>query len=273
MPISLPTVKRLFAKSQNVCAMPRCQAHLVIGKLVIAEICHIRARRKNGPRYDPTLSVAAKDGFDNLLLLCPTHHTMVDKDPERYTAELLADFKEMREREGPDELTEEMAFQGLLIWERHVQKSGPKIKASPVNGDSTAVASGSSVAVSIGGHNQAPINIRFGKDNKGVRGYPANSIGADANLSNYVEYLCDLYVKYMSPIDKDEDRLRGKLGRHIKTKFRLRKRTRNDLAAEHFPALVEYLIHEKLAQTPVGQKHIRSRTSLCSGFDEWRIPK
>ena len=59
MPVSLTVVKRLFAKSGNQCAIPWCHAPLVVEDHSIAEICHIRARRKGGPRYDPVLTAAS----------------------------------------------------------------------------------------------------------------------------------------------------------------------------------------------------------------------
>ena len=89
-------------------------------------------------------------------------------------------------------------------------------------------------------------------------------------MTNYVEYLCQLYVDYMSPTGQSERERWGRLGRAIKTKFRLRKRTRNHLSAERFPDLVNYLIHEKIAPTPVGQKHLARGTKLCRSFEEFR---
>ena len=100
--------------------------------------------------------------------------------------------------------------------------------------------------------------------------YPANSIGADANMTNYVEYLCELYVKYMRPIEPNEDASWAKLGKHIKTEFHLKKKTRNHLSAERFWDLANFLIHEKLALTPVGRKHLRQGTKSCRTFEEFR---
>lgn len=271
MPVSLTTTKRLFAKSGNQCAFPWCKASLIVGDLVIAEICHIRARRKGGPRYDPTLTAEARDEFKNLLLLCPTHHTEADKNPLRFTAELLTEIKSMHERDGGSEITPQIADQAALIHAKNAPKSKRIITDSPVRGDASSIASNGSVAVSISGHNQGNINIRLeGKGAKSKRGHASNSIGADANLSGYIEYLCDLYVKFMSPIEKDENALWARLGKHIKDRFRLRKRSRNDLPAEKFDALKDYLIDEKLAKTPTGRKHLRNGWRLCSSFDEWR---
>lgn len=271
MPVSLTVIKRLFAKSGNKCAFHWCKSPLIVGDLVLAEICHIRARRKGGPRYDPTLTAEARDEFKNLLLLCPTHHTEADKNPSKFTAELLTEIKDMHERGGGSEITSEIAEQAALIHAKNSAKSKRIVTNSPVKGNASAAASHGSVAVSVAGHNQGNINIRVdGKGGKSKKGHAANSIGADANLSGYIEYLCDLYVKFMSPIEKDENALWARLGKHIKDRFRLRKRSRNDLPAEKFEALTDYLIHEKLAKTPVGQKHLRNGQRLCSSFDEWR---
>ena len=41
MPITPTTIKRLFARSGNRCAMPRCQSVLVNGEHVLAETIRI----------------------------------------------------------------------------------------------------------------------------------------------------------------------------------------------------------------------------------------
>jgi hypothetical protein len=74
----------------------------------------------------------------------------------------------------------------------------------------------------------------------------------------------------MQPIEPNEIKSWAKLGKHIKSKFRLRKRTRNHLSAERFGDLVDYLVTEKLANTPVGRKHLREGKKLCRTFEEFR---
>ena len=275
MPVSLSVIKRLFAKSWNQCAIPWCNAQLVVEDVSVAEICHIRARRKGGPRYDPSLTAAQKDDIKNLLLLCPTHHTEVDKSPSKYSVDILEEMKEMHERgtEFEKEIPPEVARKASLIHARTKQakRTYNTVKDSPVYGNSSAKAGKEGFAFAFTGTNQGRIDIRVGgKSKEGAGKYPANSIGADANLSGYVDYLCELYVKYMAPIEKDEDALWGRIGKHIKTKFRLVKRNRGHIPAEKFPDLVRYLTEEKLKGTPVGQKHVRNGTKLCSSFQEWR---
>jgi hypothetical protein len=90
---SLPTIKRLFAHSGNRCAFPQCMAALFEGTTVIGKICHIKAANPRGPRYDPQQSATERHGYDNLLLLCGKHHTVIDDDVETYTVECLVKMK------------------------------------------------------------------------------------------------------------------------------------------------------------------------------------
>src|SRR5262245_10584647 len=90
---SQPTLKRLFAKSGNRCAFPKCKAEIVQHETVVGEVCHIKAAGPNGPRHDPQQSAAERHGYDNLILLCGNHHTVVDDDTESFTVDRLLRMK------------------------------------------------------------------------------------------------------------------------------------------------------------------------------------
>ncbi|WP_157524978.1 hypothetical protein [Microbacterium yannicii] len=47
---------------------------------VIGEEAHVRSSRPDGPRHDPEYPSEKLDTYDNLILLCPTHHTTIDKE-------------------------------------------------------------------------------------------------------------------------------------------------------------------------------------------------
>lgn len=87
------TIKRLFAHSGNRCAFPRCTADIVQGTAIVGEICHIKARAAGGPRYDAQQSPEDRHGYENIILLCANHHSVIDDDPEAYTVDRLVKMK------------------------------------------------------------------------------------------------------------------------------------------------------------------------------------
>lgn len=90
--ISDKVKKTLFAQSMNCCEFPECNEPIVDEKgIVKGEICHIEGSR--GPRFNESLSNEQINSIDNLILLCPNHHTVIDKDIENYTVEKIKKWK------------------------------------------------------------------------------------------------------------------------------------------------------------------------------------
>lgn len=104
---SLSVVKTLFARSGNTCAFfdqegrePPCEQPLTDPKWkrAMARICHIAGRRPGSARWDSTLTCEQINSFDNLILLCPTHHVKVDDtEPHRFPVESLLGMKARHE--------------------------------------------------------------------------------------------------------------------------------------------------------------------------------
>ena len=92
------TIKRLFALSGNLCAFPRCTTALIQGDTVVGEVCHIKAAKPGAPRYDDQQTNAERHAFPNLILMCGTHHTVIDDDEEAYTVERLVKLKAEHEK-------------------------------------------------------------------------------------------------------------------------------------------------------------------------------
>lgn len=57
------------------------------------EQAHIVAEEEGGPRGKSPLTAAQRNSYPNLILLCPTHHTKIDKAPDEYPVELLHQIK------------------------------------------------------------------------------------------------------------------------------------------------------------------------------------
>lgn len=77
--------------------MPGCHEDLTVilensGPTVLGEMAHIIGRMPHSARCNP--NVGSDDSYNNLILLCPTHHTLIDKAPQDYPAELLLRWKQ-----------------------------------------------------------------------------------------------------------------------------------------------------------------------------------
>jgi hypothetical protein len=101
MPITDKSRKILWARSGNRCAI--CRVPLVVEhtaqdpESVVGDECHIVSASRSGPRHDPEFPSDQFDALGNLILLCATHHKMVDDQQETYTAEVICSIKRNHE--------------------------------------------------------------------------------------------------------------------------------------------------------------------------------
>ena len=98
---AIPTATRLrlFADASGHCQKADCLDVLfpaeMGGDKHIAEMAHVIPHGDAGPRHeDRPVGGFDADTFENLILLCPTCHTKIDKNPEAYPRHLLLDWKE-----------------------------------------------------------------------------------------------------------------------------------------------------------------------------------
>lgn len=88
---------RLFAASGGFCQNPACSHELFMDEgnkpIHIAEMAHVFAANDKGPRAKPALSEQERGAFENLILLCPTCHTKIDKAPDAYPDDLIFKWK------------------------------------------------------------------------------------------------------------------------------------------------------------------------------------
>ncbi len=96
-------VSYVWMRSGGRCAFPGCNIPLWKDLLTnehvnAALIAHIIAWTPTGPRGDVVLSSQLATDATNLMLLCHTHHTRVDKDESQFTVEVLRDYKARHEK-------------------------------------------------------------------------------------------------------------------------------------------------------------------------------
>lgn len=95
---SAKTLRQLYVLSGNQCANPRCATVLINANgTLVADVCHIKAEKRGGARFDNSLSADARRAPENLILLCSTCHKLVDREPKKYTVSVLTKWKSDRE--------------------------------------------------------------------------------------------------------------------------------------------------------------------------------
>ena len=150
MPIPEKEVKLLWGRAAGTCSNPDCREKVSAtsedgSSYLTGEMAHMVAKHLGGPRAEGR---AGADTYENLILLCPTCHTKVDKAPTDYPLELLAYWKSAHERWVDDSLaaprfdTDEKALAaiaGMLAENYHYfHEYGPKSKRATENPESSA---------------------------------------------------------------------------------------------------------------------------------------
>ena len=91
------TKLRLFADSAGHCNRPECHRYLFSDQTLadyhIGEMAHIIAASDQGPRANLATDAEDRAVYENLILLCPSCHTEIDKAPEVFTVEIVRDWK------------------------------------------------------------------------------------------------------------------------------------------------------------------------------------
>lgn len=96
MGIADKDIKLLWGRAAGRCSAPGCQLDLTpllekSGPTVLGEMAHVIGRMPGAARSDP--AVGSDDTYENLVLLCPNHHTMIDKAEKDYPPDLLHKWK------------------------------------------------------------------------------------------------------------------------------------------------------------------------------------
>lgn len=180
---SLPTIKRLFAESGCRCAFPDCATQIVLDTgEIIGEICHIKARNARGPRHDPAQSDVERQGYDNLLLLCPTHHKTVDAQPAVYTVDVLYEMKLQAAAEygRPQRASDEIFGRALLA----------KLNEFNITGNNGNIALNSPGVIQAG-----TLVLKSSRSSSKINS-PPGTIGSDGDATRYVKHLIDRYNEY-----------------------------------------------------------------------------
>lgn len=137
MAISNKTRKILWGRSGNRCAI--CKNEIIINSTpkddesVVAEECHIISQQANGPRHDPSYPDEKLDAYENLILLCRTHHKLVDDQELTFTADILRQMKVNHELWVTEKLSENQK-EDKPVKLRRVKQNIPDVLLRLTNG-------------------------------------------------------------------------------------------------------------------------------------------
>jgi len=171
---SLTAVKTLFAYSRNICFFTGCEEQLTdpSWRMVNAEVAHIKGESPGSARYDASQLDSDRQSFENLMLLCPKHHKLVDKlRPDDYPVDLLQRMKQRH--------LEHEAERGWLSEEQAAKFAAQLI--AELSGTAATVQAQAGSAVSVQAHAEsAGVNVRA-LDTFAVREEPSRPLsGAEA---------------------------------------------------------------------------------------------
>lgn len=106
MTISDKSIKLLWSNAAGRCSFPGCDKRLSVEQAAgtapytLGEMAHIKGKNPGSNRYDSNQNDDERDLYQNLILLCPNHHTEIDKpeNESKYSVEWLIDEKSNHEQ-------------------------------------------------------------------------------------------------------------------------------------------------------------------------------
>lgn len=115
MSISQKSIKILWAAAGGRCAFPGCWERLCyheaedMAPFTLGEMAHICGEKPGANRHDISQNENERDDYSNLILLCPTHHTLIDRKENEavYSVEFLKNMKYSHEKNVLTKLDEE----------------------------------------------------------------------------------------------------------------------------------------------------------------------
>lgn len=93
--VSRAAARRAMQLAGGRCAFPGCPSPRTLDNgLPLLEIAHIASYTPGAPRYVSNHQMSTAELSDNIIVLCPTHHILIDRNPEAYTIDVLLRMRE-----------------------------------------------------------------------------------------------------------------------------------------------------------------------------------
>jgi hypothetical protein len=241
--ISMSVIKRLYTQSGNECAFTGCNQKIVDSDIVLGEICHIRAQSPGGPRYDPDMTDKALHSFENLIILCQKHHTIIDAKPDIYTIEALTAMKTEHEHRGfnVNPTVAEINLFCELVSHLDIENAKQVRIGSAVN-----------------------VTVKTAKTPSIKQKLPDNCIGSDSVIRGYVKHLIDRYNDF-AKLQPGRDFHHWFIYTAIEREFGQKW---DWIDKQNFDALVAFL-HKRINNTMQGRINKSKGIKNYSSFEEY----
>jgi hypothetical protein len=134
MPIPQSELKVLWGRAGSKCSLCRRRLDGATEERNVfhaGEAAHIIAQHQSGPRGESILGPEERNSYFNLILLCPTCHALVDKNPSEFPIEKLHMLK----------ASHELRVQGLMVSQHPLPTSIDSEAYSDINAIVTFVRS------------------------------------------------------------------------------------------------------------------------------------
>lgn len=127
MSISVKNTKILWANAAGRCSYPNCLAKLCTSNVngdnnyTLGEMAHICGEKAGSNRHNYSISEDIRNSYSNLILLCPTHHTLLDKpeNEKKYSVQVLQRMKAAHEKFIAGNL-DDPRFENKLALAKHI---------------------------------------------------------------------------------------------------------------------------------------------------------
>ncbi|MBL4561833.1 MAG: hypothetical protein JKX79_12710 [Labilibaculum sp.] len=124
--------KDILAKRVGfICSNPECNMQTIgpnsDGKscVSIGVAAHILAASKGGPRYDSNITSEQRQDINNGIWLCQSCSRIIDRDIEKYSTEVLEEWKQQAELAAADRLNKQLSNKPIFCEDDDVQKIKP----------------------------------------------------------------------------------------------------------------------------------------------------
>ena len=174
-----PTTKLVLAfRSGDRCAFSGCGKSLTVDgsaasdPVVTGEAAHIAGEKPSSARYDPSMTDAQRNHYDNLIYLCGDHHTQIDKQHGDFSVDCLLKMKAKHEAQVQEVMTDAFADVGFPELEEATQWI---LRLSP--------------ATSPEDYSLIPLEAKIKKNDlgNGARAIITMGIGVSREVKSYVE--------------------------------------------------------------------------------------